>query len=1238
LLLASYCWYLRARDWRYTPVDASPPPLSAAWWNQALVRNAAAGLSEITGQLYWVGIEPRDSGNARVWVTGAKGFLAYSDDNGGCWVRFEYDKDKGEFHEPAVTPCRLLAQSGMRWPDLVPTVFAAEPTQSSAAPNQKPQRSQPTAPSNLNAPSEVQQAVRPQSLAIKVQPSTFDFGDVALPDQRYQGTALPLISPIFTVTNLADRTTRLSFLFEGDSRKEFSVKGCDLELPSGAKCTFQVVFGPGTAGPRSVVLEVRDAYTNAPTSVKINASVHAASEGTKQAPTTGPSQEKPAIPDPSSKSTTKQESQESPKQGSQGSSKQQTPASTKQQSPDSQAIGKTTPPAPEAKPHPPSTAPDLLGIDFRRKGEMVSMEGLIWNRKANSWTWSPVSPGHEEQIAGLNWIFVGPKGSQWATETRIDNLASLSLPNVAFKCGNCVIRFQTPLSNREAAWAAGWVKIGSVDHGLLFRSQDGGTTWQPMTRGGLAVEQLASASAGRLWMWPPRWYLTALLLCIVLALPALRTPPDRELEQTEKSKIGEVEGQLSSDKPLEPDDLDVLGLSSIALGLSRFLRNKKTLPPLTVAINGEWGTGKSSLMNLLRCDLKSYGMCPVWFNAWHHQKEEHLLAALLQTVRLEAVPPLWNLLGIPFRWRLLMQHLRRHWPAVLVIGALVTFAIGLDMHLRVAHKTDLFLWIVGQFLPSSSTPKTPPPQFPVQGGLLAVIAVIGTLWKGLTAFGANPAALLASVAEGNKMKDLEAQTSFRQKFAVEFRDFTQALGPQRPLVIFIDDLDRCLPGNVRDVLEAVNFLVSSGDCFVVLGMDRVQVQRAVGLSFKEVAEEAEPKKNGNSIRLHDAVGNEDAPLFLDMDADLPIPPFNDSAETAREKRREFAQRYLEKLINLEVRVPLALDEKTKSDLFKRPPDKSEEPLKDRIIRDGVEAFRSMIPVALTLLLVVGAWRLSKQSVPLVEAWIKAPIEEPVPTSAEKTGASQPADSSKPPLNAAQKTEKVNPSPSLPSTPVRGDLISAFDGAAPSILEGKQAWPATWILSLPLYLLALFLLLVAQVVLTTRPGVETHDSAQFTSAMNKVWYPLVLAKQNTPRAAKRFVNRVRYLAMRQRGQQEKASWWEAILYPHRLKDSVTGADWTPIPEPLLVALAAIEQSEPLWIYDDGQFHSLVQENDSQLSTDEPMAVEFLEKCREAHKEAFPTSTNEQPHVDWKSLPRYRNTFLKIWPRVTPEETV
>ena len=55
--------------------------------------------------------------------------------------------------------------------------------------------------------------------------------------------------------------------------------------------------------------------------------------------------------------------------------------------------------------------------------------------------------------------------------------------------------------------------------------------------------------------------------------------------------------------------------------------------------------------------------------------------------------------------------------------------------------------------------------------------------------------------------------------------------------MFIDDIDRCLPENVLAVLESINFLVSSGQCFIVVSMEMDHVERCVGLAFKEVADE-----------------------------------------------------------------------------------------------------------------------------------------------------------------------------------------------------------------------------------------------------------------------------------------------------------------------------------------------------------------------------------------------------------------
>src|SRR5262249_29286097 len=147
--------------------------------------------------------------------------------------------------------------------------------------------------------------------------------------------------------------------------------------------------------------------------------------------------------------------------------------------------------------------------------------------------------------------------------------------------------------------------------------------------------------------------------------------------------------------------------------------------------------------------------------------------------------------------------------------------------------------------------------------------------KGLKAFGATPASLMASMQGAFKLRDIQAQIDFRHQFMRDFKEVTSALGRNR-LLILIDDLDRCQPENVVEVLEAISFLVSAGDCIVVLGMDREYVDACVGLRFKVVAEE-----------LSGRTGT--------------------AEETGRQVRQDFAQHYLQKLVNIEVPVPQATE-------------------------------------------------------------------------------------------------------------------------------------------------------------------------------------------------------------------------------------------------------------------------------------------------------------------------------------------
>jgi hypothetical protein len=71
-------------------------------------------------------------------------------------------------------------------------------------------------------------------------------------------------------------------------------------------------------------------------------------------------------------------------------------------------------------------------------------------------------------------------------------------------------------------------------------------------------------------------------------------------------------------------------------------------------------------------------------------------------------------------------------------------------------------------------------------------------------------------------------------------------------VIIIDDLDRCKPEQIVTILEAVNFLTSSGECIVLMGMEERRVKEAIGLYSSEVAVAVGPgagkKKKDEEVR------------------------------------------------------------------------------------------------------------------------------------------------------------------------------------------------------------------------------------------------------------------------------------------------------------------------------------------------------------------------------------------------------
>jgi hypothetical protein len=74
------------------------------------------------------------------------------------------------------------------------------------------------------------------------------------------------------------------------------------------------------------------------------------------------------------------------------------------------------------------------------------------------------------------------------------------------------------------------------------------------------------------------------------------------------------------DLPIESIEDEALGLGDYAKSLSEFIMKCET--PLTIALQGDWGSGKTSLMNMIEGELAKSNSRPqtFWFNTWQYSQ------------------------------------------------------------------------------------------------------------------------------------------------------------------------------------------------------------------------------------------------------------------------------------------------------------------------------------------------------------------------------------------------------------------------------------------------------------------------------------------------------------------------------------------------------------------------------------------------------------------------------------------
>lgn len=218
---------------------------------------------------------------------------------------------------------------------------------------------------------------------------------------------------------------------------------------------------------------------------------------------------------------------------------------------------------------------------------------------------------------------------------------------------------------------------------------------------------------------------------------------------------------------------DFLGYSSYVAMLAEVC-TLKDLAPLTVGIFGSWGSGKTSLMKMLKAHLDagsaSTQVRTLWFNAWRYQGREEGQSALLNA--------LLNKLGED---KTLKEKTKDLFSKVLK-------SVGVMKLAKVMSKSAITL--------------TPPSveQF-------------------------------AECFKDESEKLAETMDSFNK----DFEALLKALKVDR-VVVFIDDLDRCSSEQVIETFETIKLFLTTPACTFVIGADAARIERAVGDVYKGAAE------------------------------------------------------------------------------------------------------------------------------------------------------------------------------------------------------------------------------------------------------------------------------------------------------------------------------------------------------------------------------------------------------------------
>ena len=278
---------------------------------------------------------------------------------------------------------------------------------------------------------------------------------------------------------------------------------------------------------------------------------------------------------------------------------------------------------------------------------------------------------------------------------------------------------------------------------------------------------------------------------------------------------------ILDDRPTTRDTLDFTPYRDTLVGI---LRDPATCTPLTIGLFGAWGSGKTSLMSMVKAEIDRLGLVSyrtTWFNAWKYDREDALWRAFILRV-LDALRPrkpdgkAYAKEELGETQQALMDDLDRLEESV--YRTVEWEELGrwtLDWAKALRGTAEGAAEIALSFVPGSKP----------------FVDLLKKASKSVT--GQDQEAIAEAFRREVKTHRREQLRSLEQ-FEREFQDTLDRhivkLGGR--FVVFVDDLDRCLPEKTIEILEAIKLFLDVPGCVFVLGLDEEAIVEAIHVRYE----------------------------------------------------------------------------------------------------------------------------------------------------------------------------------------------------------------------------------------------------------------------------------------------------------------------------------------------------------------------------------------------------------------------